>query len=168
LPEDAKMKNILQRVLALLLLSLLVQGATAQDKPHQCTTPELAKDSKFVPGQVWTYKTRQSEESSTLTILKVEALPKLGTIIHIRVDKIRLRNCTGGPEPDKFEHMPFTRDAIERSITKMVREGKTPDFREGYDEWHKACGGVYTITVAEAVRVTEENFRQNLGCAPKV
>jgi hypothetical protein len=50
----------------------------------------------------------------------------------------------------------------------MVREGKTPDFREGYDEWHKACGGVYTITVAEAVRVTEENFRQNLGCAPKV
>jgi hypothetical protein len=64
--------------------------------------------------------------------------------------------------------MPFTRDAIERSVTKMIREGDIPDFREGYDEWRKACGGVYTIIVAEAVRASEEILRQNLGCAPKV
>ena len=114
------MKNIPQRALTLLLLSLLAQGVTAQDKPRQCPTPEVAKDSKFAPGQVWAYKTRQNEESSTLTILKVEALPKLGTIIHMRVDKIRLRNCTGGPEPDKFEHMPFARDAIERSAKRLI------------------------------------------------
>jgi hypothetical protein len=161
------MKRVRKRAPAVLLLALLVQGVTAQDKPRQCPTPETTKDSKFSPGQVWAYKTRQKEESSTLTILKVEALPKLGTIIHIRVDKIRLRNCAGGPEPDKFEHMPFARDAIERSVTKMVKEATMPDFQEGYDEWRKACGGVYTITVAEAVSVGEETFRQNLGCAPK-
>jgi hypothetical protein len=162
------MKKVRQRTPAVLLLALLVQSATAQEKPRQCPTPEVAKDSKFVPGQIWAYKTRKKEESSTLTILKVEEIPKLGTIIHIRVDKIRLRNCTGGPEPDKFEHMPFTRDAVERSVTKMIREGDIPDFREGYDEWRKACGGIYTITVAEAVRASEEILRQNLGCAPKV
>jgi hypothetical protein len=162
------MRRMSQLASVFLLLALPVHGATGQDKPRQCPKPEIVKDSKFVPGQVWAYKTRQSEESSTLTILKVEELPKLGTIIHIRVDKIRLRNCTGGPEPSKFEHMPFTREAIERSVTKMVREGSIPDYQEGYDEWLKACGGVYTITVAEAVRAGEEVFRQNLGCTPKV
>ena len=58
------------------------------------------------------------------------------------------------------------RDAIDRSVTKMLKEGKVPDFREGYHEWRKACGGVYTITVAEAVAVGEETFRKNLGCGP--
>ena len=156
--------RILDTTFAVLLLALANQTTTAQDKSRQCPTPEAVKDSKFVPGQVWKYKTRQNEESSTLTILKVESLAKMGTIIHIRVDKIRLRNCTGGPEPNKFEHMPFAREAIEHSVTKMVKEGNVPDFKEGYEEWRKACGGVYTITVAEALKVSEATFRKGLGC----
>ena len=158
------MTRIIEVPLAVLFLALPNQTLTAQGKPHQCPTPELVKDPKFIPGQVWEYKTRENEESSTLTILKVESLPKLGTIIHVRVDKIRLRNCTGGPEPNKFEHLPFTRDAIEHSVTKMGKESRIPDFREGYEEWRKACGGVYSITVAEAIRVSEVTFRKNLGC----
>lgn len=113
---------------------------------------------------MWEYNTRPNEKGSTLTILRVESLPKLGLIIHIRVDRIRLRNCTGGPEPDKFEHMPFTREAIDGSVTKLVRENEVPAFQSGYDEWRKACGGVYTILVAEAIAVGEETFRNNLGC----
>jgi hypothetical protein len=136
----------------------------SQDKPRPCPDPTVTTDSKYRPGQVWKYKTRPREETSTVTILKIESLPKLGTIIHIRVEKIRLRNCTGGPEPDKFEHMPFTRDAIERSVTKLEKEADVPDFQDGYNEWRKACGGVYTITVAEAIEVSEQNFRKNLGC----
>ena len=86
-----------------------------------------------------------------MTVLKVETLPKVGTIVHVRVDHIRLRNCTGGPEPDNFQHMPFTRDAIERSITKLEKDGvNTPDL-SGYEQWRADCGGVYTITVAEAI-----------------
>jgi hypothetical protein len=91
-------------------------------------------------------------------------LPKVGVIIHIRVDKVRLRNCTGGPEPDKFEHMPFTRDAIEKSVTKLVKEGDVPEFQDGYDQWRKDCGGVYTITVDQAIAAGEYIFRENLGC----
>jgi hypothetical protein len=72
-------------------------------------------------------------------------------IIHIRVDKIRLRNCTGGPEPDTIQHMPFSREALDRSVTKLLKNGPVPEFQEGYDEWRKACGGFYTITVAEAI-----------------
>jgi len=99
-----------------------------------------------------------------MTVLKVETLPKVGTIVHVRVDHIRLRNCTGGPEPDNFQHMPFTRDAIERSITKLEKDGvNTPDL-SGYEQWRADCGGVYTITVAEAIKVTEYTFNKGLGC----
>lgn len=61
--------------------------------------------------------------------------------------------------------MPFTRDAIERSVVKVAKEdGPVPDFNEGYDEWRRACGGVYTITVAEAIEVSEKGFNERLGC----
>jgi hypothetical protein len=164
LSEADKMK----RIVAFALLAAVLPPLTdrAQENPRPCPTPEAARDTKFAPGQVWEYKTREHEKSSTLTILKIESLPRVGTIIHVRVDGVRLRNCTDGPEPDKFEHMPFSRDAVGRSVTKMLKEGKVPDFRDGYDEWRKACGGVYTITVAEAVEVGEEAFRKNLGCGP--
>jgi hypothetical protein len=150
---------------ALLAFCFFALCSGAQEKSQRCPEPTAATDSKFHPGQVWQYKTRPHEKNSTLTILKVESLPKVGVIIHIRVDKVRLRNCTGGPEPDNFQHMPFTREAIEKSVTKLAKEGDVPEFRDGYDEWRKACGGVYTITVAEAIAVAEETFRKNLGCS---
>jgi len=149
-----------------LLLTILGSSRPLQDKSRPCPQPTEVTDAKFRPGQVWQYKTRSHERSSTLTILKVESLPNVGTIIHIRVDKVRLRNCTSGPEPDNFQHMPFARDAIERSVTKVVSTGSVPDFQEGYDEWRSACGGVYTITVAEAIQAAEDTFRKNLGCQP--
>jgi hypothetical protein len=61
--------------------------------------------------------------------------------------------------------MPYTRDAIERSVIKVVKEGSVPEFQSGNDEWRKDCGGVYTITVAEAVEVAENGFRKGLGCS---
>lgn len=149
------------------LIPLLLGLAVAAAKDKSCPAPEPAKDDKFQPGQVWQYKTRSGEEKSFLTILRVESLP-VGTIIHIRVDKVRLRNCTGGPEPDKFEHMPFAVDAMRRSITKLLKKNsEVPDFRDGYDEWRRSCGGVYTITVAEAIEVAEATFSSGLGCTAK-
>jgi hypothetical protein len=91
-------------------------------------------------------------------------LAKLGTIIHIRVEGVRLRNCPGGPEPDTFEHTPFAREALDQSVIGLVREGDVPDFQNGYAEWRKGCGDVYTITVSDAIRVAEETLRENLGC----
>ena len=138
-------------------------------KDKTCASPEPLKDSNFRPGQVWLYKNRSAEDKSFLTILRIESLPKIGTIIHIRVDKISLHNpCAGGPEPDNFQHMPFTRDAIERSVTKLQKESPDiPDYQAGYDEWRGACGGVYTVTVAEAVAAGDATFRKGLGCESK-
>jgi hypothetical protein len=153
--------------IACLLLAFSGQLLLGQNKSRPCIAPTEIKDSKFRPGQVWQYKTRPDEKNSTVTILKVESVPKLGTILHVRVENIRLKNCTGGTESEKFEHMPFAREAIERSVTKLVRESDVPDFQSGYDEWRKACGGVYTISVARAVELAEFTFRKGLGCETK-
>jgi hypothetical protein len=134
---------------------------------RRCPEPQEVTDSKFHVGQVWRYKTRPNEEQATLTILRIESLPKPGVIIHVRVDDIRLRNCTGGPEPNSIAHMPFARDAIERSVVKLAKEGgAVPEFQDGYDAWRRACGGVYTITVAEAIEANEKTFNAGRGCAP--
>jgi|SRR5580704_969906 hypothetical protein len=149
------------------LLYFLLQCGTlslAQENAQSCPVPEPAKDEKYHPGQVWTYKNRPDEQNSRLTILKIESLPKMGTIVHIRVDGIRLRNCTGGPEPDTFAHMPFTRDALERSVAKLLKDKSKISDLSGYEQWRADCGGVYTITVAEAITVGELTFSKGLGC----
>jgi hypothetical protein len=128
-------------------------------------------DEKYKPGQVWSYKTRPGEESSTFTVLRVEEAAKgqdTVRIVHIHVDGIRLKNCTGGPEPDTVAHMPFAKASIDDSAIKNVRTGSVPSFEDGYSEWlkgwdaHKA--GFYTISVSQAIEVMQATFSQGLGC----
>jgi len=158
------MRHFTNSIAFVLLMPLIFgQVVIAQDKTRTCPEPTESSDLKFRPGQVWQYKTRPNDDASTLTILKIETLPKQGTIIHIRIDRIRIRNCKGGPEPDTL-HIPFTRHAVERSVTKLVKEGIVPEFQAGYDAWKNACGGVYTTSVADAVQGIEDGFRNSLGC----
>jgi hypothetical protein len=130
---------------------------------------KTVSDEKYKPGQVWSYKTRTDEQGSTLTILRVEEGVDKKRIVHIRVDRIHLRNCRGGPEPESFEHMPFSREALDLSTIKTVSIGPVPDFKNGYTEWRSAWdagqAGYYTITVAEAIEVAQKNFSHGLGCS---
>ena len=150
-------------MLACAVVATIAMAVYAQDKELN-----QVKDSKFKPGQVWSYRTRTGEESSTLTILRVEEGPQKKRIIHIRVDHIHLKNCTGGPEPETVEHMPFAREVLEASVIKVLRTGDVPDYHNGYGEWRQAWdahkAGVYTISVAEAVDVMQETFSHGLGC----
>lgn len=141
------------------------QKVTSPDK-KECATPQIVTDSKYAPGQVWTYKTRPNENSSKITILRVEGTPKLGTIIHIRIDNVRIKSCSDGSYLTSIEHAPFSKAAIDRSIIDLVkREEKLPDFRAGYSDWLTHCGGVYTIAVAEAVAADETALNSGQECA---
>ena len=119
--------------------------------------------SKYEPGQVWTYRTRPGEEGSRLTVVKVEAHDKLGAIVHIRVDAVAQKNphAPGGVSR-VIHHMPFTADAIDRSVVELVESGVPvpASFGEGYRLWKEAFdagkGGVWTITVAESISACEE------------
>ena len=117
------------------------------------------------PGQVWSYKTRPGEDVSTVTILRVESLPKIGTIVHVRIEGIHLKNCGGGPSPSTIQHAPFAREALDKSVTALIKSNVAiPDYEEGYQEWLSHCGGVYTITLADMLNVDETTFNTGSGC----
>lgn len=150
---------------AISLLSALHVTLPTSLAQSRCLQPQLVSDSKFVPGQVWRYKTRLGDESSTVTILRVEKTPKLGIIVHVRIDGVHFRNCTGGPSPTLIEHAPLSRAALEASVTGQVGSvSKVPDYAAGYQEWLSHCGGVYTITVDRVVGTDDASFSAGLGC----
>jgi hypothetical protein len=131
-------------------------------------TLKEVKDDRFRPGQVWSYKTRPDDPGSTLTILRVEEAPLNRRIVHIHVDGIHLKNCTGGPEPDTVGHMPFERRYVADSVIENLRTGPVPDFQAGYKDWRRGWdagkAGFYTIPVSQAIDVMQITFSKGLNC----
>jgi hypothetical protein len=161
--------SILESVLALskavLIGAILVPQQSSVGGKKECAESQTVTDSTYRAGQVWSYKTRPNEKSSTLTILRVETTPKVGVIIHVHVDKVQFSNCTGGPAPTSIDHAPFTKAAIDKSVIRQIREtSELPAFEAGYRDWLAHCGGVYTISVAEMIGVNDTTFNAGLGC----
>ena len=160
-----EMRHLRKSMASLLMVPLILgQALIAQDNRAVALSLQNAAIQNSDPAKCGNTRHVRMKRVPRSQFSRSKRFPNRGTIIHIRVEKIRLRNCTGGPEPDKFEHMPFARDAVERSVTKLVKERSVPDFQAGYDAWKNACGGVYTISVADAVQVGEDGFRTSLGC----
>ena len=112
-------------------------------------------------GQVWTYHTRPGEEASRIIICRVEAHPKLGQIVHIHVSGVRLKNKHApGGSSDQIGHMPYSGEALRKSLTKLESSGAAlPAYEGGYQEWRGAFdqgeAGVWTLAVAEAIAAME-------------
>jgi len=124
----------------------------------------FAKAHDFSEGQVWSYRTRAGEESSTLLIDKVESDPKLGSIYHISVFKVRVKN-SHSPTGSSIDlpHFPVSKETLEKSCVKQVGRSKpNPEYREGYAQWKQAFeqgqAGIFTISVAEIVDVVEKTL----------
>ncbi len=145
-------------VLLAVVFCLLAGFSSAFGQQRPCPAVETkVPDARFKPGQVWSYQTRPGESASTLTILQVDRTEKLGAIVHVRVDGLNAHNSRGELVPF-IEHMPFTRDAMLLSTVQLLRtEDKIPSL-EGYETWRSKCGGVYSISVADAVSVTEKTL----------
>ena len=104
-----------------------------------CSLPFSIQAATLRAGQVWAYHTRPGEESSTLTILKIEDYQDLGKVVHIRVDGINITNPTKANTVSELPHLPFKEAALQKSITQLLRQVKpVPDFKRGYDYWKKA------------------------------
>ncbi|KAF0814898.1 hypothetical protein IGB42_00954 [Andreprevotia sp. IGB-42] len=113
----------------------------------------LAGATELAPGQTGAYQTRPGEADSTLTILKVEKYNDLGPVVHIRVDKIRMKNPVKGNVVTNIPHLPFKEAAIRSSITRLLsRATSVPAFQEGYDTWKTAYlagkAGAFNIPVS--------------------
>lgn len=116
----------------------------------------IASAADFQEGQVWKYRSRIGESDSTITILKIENYKDLGRVVHLRVDKIQIRNPLKGNMITDIPHLPFKEDAVTQSVTKLVRRpNAVPDFKEGYDTWKQAYlagqAGAFDTTVSETL-----------------
>jgi hypothetical protein len=112
----------------------------------------------FEVGQVWSYKTRVGEENSTLLIDRVEVLPKVGEVFHISVASVAVKNphAPSGKTTD-LPHFPVSRKTLDDSVIAVVGHAQpNPAFEEGYAEWKRANGGVFTISVSAIVETVEK------------
>jgi hypothetical protein len=127
-------------------------------------TDALAQD--FKEGQVWSYRTRPEEPGSTLLINRVESDAKLGSIFHISVSGVKVKNrrAPSGLTND-LPHFPVSRKTLEDSVVKLVgTSAPNPAYREGYATWKQAFeagnAGIFTISVAEIVGIVEKTVNQ--------
>jgi hypothetical protein len=121
---------------------------------------------KYKVGQMWSYKTRPHEEKSYFIIVKIENDAKLGTIMHVAMRGLKMKNPRS-PDgiSDTVNHMPFTEEAVKRSSLALLKEKvELPDYEQGYLMWRDAFdakrAGVYTITLAEALKVMAATLNQ--------
>jgi hypothetical protein len=126
----------------------------------------VAPRAEYEVGQKWSYHARPGEESSYLLIVKIDKEPKLGTIVHIALSGLKVKNRRSrNGLTENANHLPFSKDAIDKSVLKLLKENvDLPDFEGGYRLWREAFeakrAGIYTITVAEAVSVMEASLNQ--------
>jgi hypothetical protein len=119
--------------------------------------PVDVSGSTFRARQEWAYRTRPGEESSTLTILRVERAPELGAIVHVAIEGLAIRNPANPAQPIRgIGHLPMSEAAVQQSVTRKLRDdAPLPHFEEGYQMWRRAYdsgkGGIFSIPVAEAV-----------------
>jgi hypothetical protein len=154
------MKNLI----IFLLLILISIASTGCIKGKLNNSTEYA-DDKFKPNQVWKYNTRNGEENSLITILKVEQDDKQGVIVHIAVDELHI-NGINGKEQNEITHLPFSKEALLNSVTELIDKNVNdlPEYREGYEQWKEAFdmgkAGIWSITVNEAIDSIEQAIQQ--------
>lgn len=114
-------------------------------------------DNNFKVGQVWTYKTRPGEEKSTLTVLKVEKFINTDTIVHVRVDGVKIYSpAAAAGYVTEIGHMPFQKKALLASVIAVVgRNDTTLALLSGYAGWRNAMdsgkAGYFVTTVPQAI-----------------
>lgn len=126
-----------------------------------------ASAAEYEVGQVWSYKTRPGEEASTLLIDKIEANEKLGSIYHITIEAVKVRNpFSRAGISTELPHAPVSQVALDQSVIKLVGHRRpNPGYLEGYKTWKTAFdahrGGIFTISVADVVSTIEQALDQS-------
>lgn len=113
---------------------------------------------KYEVGQVWHYDTRAGEEGSRVFIVRVDDHPDEGTVFHIYVDQLKIRNprLPGGFQ-DYLPHSPVSVESLNQSVMELAEEqvAELPDISEAYESWRQSRGGVFTIPIKQIVQLIE-------------
>ena len=142
------MAKMIVGVLPLVLLAVIMAAEAG----------EAAKPG-FAPGQMWSIK---SELPNTTKIIvgRVEAWNRT---IAVHVSMVDVPIPAGVPDAGqtmRIEHAPFEQSALTASVDHLIGTGVPPNsgFESCYDEWRTAQGGIYTISVQEALAAMFETL----------
>lgn len=93
--------------------------------------------SKYRVGEEYSFKSRPIEPNAVLTVVKVEHQDKVGNIVHVRVDSVKVKTSANSEKYSSvITHMPFSEAALDSSGLRKIGETKViPDYQEGYSEW---------------------------------
>ena len=59
-------------------------------------------------------------------------------------------------------HLPVSKETLDKSVTALVESAaQFPDTTEGIEQWRKAKGGVFTISIAEIVTIMDQTLQGN-------
>ena len=107
----------------------------------------VAASQEFAPGQEWSYQARPQDTASTVVIGVVE-----DHVIHISIHNVHI-----GKRVTNIGHIPISPEALRSSVTQLRSEtGDTEGIADGIAAWREANGGVFTISVADAVEYIEQ------------
>lgn len=117
---------------------------------------------KYKAGQLWSYRNRPQEPNSALVIVKVDPSAAHGNIIHVSLAGLRVKNPLAvNGYTDFITHMPFSEEAIDKSVVKLLlKDVGLPDYEEGYEVWKKEYeagrASIFTGSVAEGIEAMEK------------
>jgi hypothetical protein len=120
-----KTRIVLPLVVVLLVASLPRLMAQSQSDGSNPKTG-------FKPGQVWTMS-----PSIMVTILAIEEVHRVGTVVHVRVDKIPLQSCGDIHLTRAIEHLAVTEKMMLKSGLVLSKDNiELPESSiEAYRNW---------------------------------
>jgi len=120
--------------------------------------PAHAEERSYEVGQVWAYEVDNAGDDGALIIQRIDRAEETGwptDIYHISmVVEVQLG------EMDQLEigHLPVSRETLDSAVTQPSERDMIvfADWNEGYKEWQRAEGGVFTVGLSEVIDVLLE------------
>jgi hypothetical protein len=112
-------------------------------------------------GQVWTYRSRLGESTSTLTVLQIEKALNTTAIVHISIDNLKVRKSVESrSEFWSISHIPIDKDVLVPSLINLHSYREVDiESNEGYllwkEEYDKGKAGVWSLDVREIIGMSE-------------
>jgi hypothetical protein len=114
-------------------------------------------------GQIWKYRARDGEADSQIVIINSVRAINDTVVYSICVEGVKLKNpwIQGGIQTT-LPHAPVSQEVLDLSVLELIgiRQNPLDEYETEFQEWkepfdrHEA--GVYTITVAEILDITEQ------------
>jgi hypothetical protein len=150
------------RIAALLTAALVLTGpAFGQQAPVDAPVVVTRNPMPFVIGQVWTLK--DAPASARFTVMRIEILPTEPPTRAVHGSLSGFPAIAAGAEQLDVNaaHIPLSDKALLKSVDKLESTGApvTAAFNKGYLQWRRAEGGVFYVTVAEAVGYIADMMR---------